>query len=139
MWFVNLVIVGLVICFGYTLLSYIFKIRFDILFIVVLICIGDIIYLRWGGGGIQHFIPALIAGGVAGGISGFAYLMFYYFIEDKVLKEFDLERPLCLGPERCPRCGSTRIIKHIYPGSSYDEIIEDHSCNKCGYYWNYLN
>lgn len=137
MWFINLIIVGLALCLVYTILSYIFKIHFDILFVIVLICIGNIIYLRWCGGGIEHIIPAIVIGGVAGGISGFAFMMFYFIIEDNVLKELDWERPLCFGPEQCPRCGSTRIGKHIYPGSSYDEIIEDHSCHKCGYYWNY--
>lgn len=138
MWFINLIIVGLSLCLGYTTLSYIFKIRFNIFFIIVLICIGDIIYLRWGGGFIRHIIPAIVVGGVASGISGGVFMLLYFYIEDKVLKELDWERPLCFDPERCPRCGSTRIVKHIYPGSSYDEITEDHSCNKCGHYWNYF-
>ena len=138
MFFINLILIGLAICLGYTILSYIFKIRLTIFAIMVMICIGNVIYLRWGGGGIQHIIPAIIVGLAAGGIACFGFGILYYMFEDKVLEDLDWERPLCFGPERCSRCGSTRIGKSIYFGSSYDHITEDHFCRKCGHYWNYL-
>ncbi len=137
MFFVNLILVGAVICLGYTILSYIFKIRLSIFFIMILIGIGNVIYLRWGGGGIQHIIPATIIGMVAGGISGFGYGVLYFMFEDKVLKELDWERPLCFGPEQCKRCGSTRIGESSYFGSSYDHLTIEHYCKKCGHSWIY--
>lgn len=139
MFFIYLILIDIAISFGYIVLSYVFRIRMNFLFIAILICIGNGIYLRWGGGGIQHIIPAFIIGSVAGGIENFGFCVLYFAVEDKLLNRFDLERPLCFMPERCPRCGSTRIRKHIYyRGKSYDHVIEDHSCNKCGYYWNYI-
>lgn len=137
MFFINLLLIDFAICLGYIILSYIFKIKLNTLIIMVLVCIGNVIYLRWGGGGIQHILPATIVGVLAGGISGFVFMVLYYMFEDKVLKRFDWERPLCVGPEQCGKCGSTRIHETVFFGSSYDHVITQHHCNKCGFSWTY--
>lgn len=134
MLFINLILTGIVVSLCYTILSYIFKIRLWIIFIMILTGIGNVIYLRWIDD--NHIIFSIVVGLFAQYFSMNIFLTIYEIIKKNVLEKYDWERPLCIETERCKICGSTRIWKsHIVSGSDWDNLTITHHCNKCGHYW----
>ena len=134
MLFINLILIGIVISLCYTILSYIFKIRLSIILIMILIGIGNVIYLRWIDD--YHIIFSIVVGLFAEYISAISFMTLYAILEKNVLEKFDWERPLCIATERCERCGSTRMGKnYTVSGSEWDNLTITHYCNKCGHYW----
>lgn len=132
--FINLILVGIGITICFSILSYIFKIDLSIIIIMILIGIGNIIYLRCIDD--YHIIFSIIVGLVAEYISAMSFMTLYAIFEEKVIEEFDWEKPLCLATERCKMCGSTRMGKNTsVSGRDWDNITITHYCNKCGYSW----
>lgn len=134
MLFINLILIGTAISIFYALLSYIFKIRLTIFLIFLLTGIGNVIYLRWIDD--NHIIFSIIVGLLAEYISVHITYTLYAILEEKLFKKYDLERPLCFMPQKCKKCGSTRLGENtMVTGQEWDNITITHYCNKCGDYW----
>lgn len=148
--FFNMIIVGIVICTLYIILSYIFRITLDVFIIMFINFVGNVIYLRWGGGGNEHIVSSIIVGGIAEAIAGFASLVLYFAFEDKVGREFGLSKAPCIekgnlgnvdifSRSKCPKCQRRNIeIVKCYDYDVNDDVAKEYlikRCKDCGHYF----